>query len=505
MKKDHITTRLIICALVLVFGIVGIAASGDITYRKIANALDDYQWDVITVPALKAIVNDFISSGKIKGTTEDLLRNLYEYTTAVVIDGEEISPAELTYYYEQEYRNYMNDDSKTASKEDLQKITGLIQLADIKCEQNMTNWRKYFLDKAVETIKENIALINYARSKGIVLSAEQTQEARNTVSVSDFNSFGLTLSLMEKIATDQKLVTIAKEHLSQEYGGAKSFALQMAFWVTDMTIEYTPFLKITGFSEKDVHTPYGIGRIVPKDLHPGDTIQLGFYEQDNKIRPGREPIEWIILDVRDEKALLISKYALDCQPYNTVKENTQWEKSTIRQWLNSTFWNYAFTEEEQNAILVTEVKAVKNPQHDTNPGNNTEDRIFLLDISGAEKYLSTDTDRICFVTEYGKAQGISSGKSGHCKWWLRSQGRGSSKHPDQLTITAQDIAGTKDGDILLNPGLFADAEQNAMGSSYAAIVEKNGAIDYYGYAIDNEYTAIRPAMWVSTDLSDTTN
>ena len=35
MKKDHITTRLIICALVLVFGIVGIAASGDITYRKL--------------------------------------------------------------------------------------------------------------------------------------------------------------------------------------------------------------------------------------------------------------------------------------------------------------------------------------------------------------------------------------------------------------------------------------------------------------------------------------
>ena len=51
----------------------------------------------------------------------------------------------------------------------------------------------------------------------------------------------------------------------------------------------------------------------------GSTVTFGSYEQDNDTSNGKEPLEWIVLSYQDGKSLLISKYGLDCQPYNTVR------------------------------------------------------------------------------------------------------------------------------------------------------------------------------------------
>ncbi len=54
-----------------------------------------------------------------------------------------------------------------------------------------------------------------------------------------------------------------------------------------------------------------------KNAEVGDYITFGLYEQDNDLSNGKENIEWLILELKDEKALVISKYALDSKPYNT--------------------------------------------------------------------------------------------------------------------------------------------------------------------------------------------
>ena len=48
----------------------------------------------------------------------------------------------------------------------------------------------------------------------------------------------------------------------------------------------------------------------------GSSVYFGSYEQDNDTEDGAEPIEWLVLAVDNDKALLLSRYALDCQPYN---------------------------------------------------------------------------------------------------------------------------------------------------------------------------------------------
>ena len=54
-----------------------------------------------------------------------------------------------------------------------------------------------------------------------------------------------------------------------------------------------------------------------KTVTVGDIISYGSYEQDADESNGKEPIEWLVLDVDGDKALMISKYGLDAKPYNT--------------------------------------------------------------------------------------------------------------------------------------------------------------------------------------------
>ena len=160
----------------------------------------------------------------------------------------------------------------------------------------------------------------------------------------------------------------------------------------------------------------------------GDTVFFGFYEQDNVTTNGKEDIEWNVLAKEDNRALLISKYALDCKQYNAELTDVTWETCSLRQWLNSTFLNDAFSAEEQALIQDTYVSADIDPKARTNPGNATTDKVFLLSINEVNKYFGTDESRKSIPTEYAKANGAytssSYTKNGvpTCWWWLRSPG-----------------------------------------------------------------------------------
>ena len=181
----------------------------------------------------------------------------------------------------------------------------------------------------------------------------------------------------------------------------------------------------------------------------GDIIFFGTYEQDNNTSNGKEKIEWIVLDKKGSSVLLVSKYGLDYQPYNTTEIGITWEKCTLRTWLNNTFLNTAFTTAEKGKIKTTNVVNEDNPKYGTEGGKNTDDKVFLLSISEAENYFKNDNDefgringlsaeRACKPTKYAIAQGAwqyqwESGQEegwkkfqGNGWWWLRSPGNGSS-------------------------------------------------------------------------------
>ena len=91
----------------------------------------------------------------------------------------------------------------------------------------------------------------------------------------------------------------------------------------------------------------------------GDYVTLGTYPQGANGEV--EPIEWLVLDVQDGRALLISRYGLDA--HRVFADTYQgWDKCEIREWLNSTFLNTAFTDQEQESIVTTTVKTGNNAE-----------------------------------------------------------------------------------------------------------------------------------------------
>lgn len=185
----------------------------------------------------------------------------------------------------------------------------------------------------------------------------------------------------------------------------------------------------------------------------GDVVLFGRYEQDNDERTDNEPIEWLVLEKEVDRILVISRYALDYQPYNTEDTSVTWESCTLRTWLNGQFLHAAFTEEEQIRILTAKVIAHENDQFHIDPGHDTEDRVFLLSIREVEEYRRF-FQTMCIPTIYTETQGCYVDlRSGCCEWWLRSPGH------DSKTAAMVDTSGSvntvgRDGARPVRPALW---------------------------------------------------
>ena len=122
--------------------------------------------------------------------------------------------------------------------------------------------------------------------------------------------------------------------------------------------------------------------------------------------------------------MIISKYALEYLPYNETNRAITWENCTLRTWLNKSFLNEAFSTDEAKMIPTVTVSADINPKEDTDPGNDTRDKIFLLSYEEASKYFSSDTARQCKETAYVQSKAKTNVKDigTSFSWWLRTPG-----------------------------------------------------------------------------------
>ncbi len=196
----------------------------------------------------------------------------------------------------------------------------------------------------------------------------------------------------------------------------------------------------------------------------GDTVTFGGYEQDNDTKNGTELIEWVVLDTDGENVLLLSKYGLDAQAYNTSGETVTWENSTLRRWLNETFYEAAFNEAERQAIITVTNVNPDNERWGTSGGNDTEDMVFLLSIGETETYFADRNDTLWTeATPYAVQQGAFVSDDGCSPWWLRSPG-----------------------------------DDNDGGFCAAYVDYPPTGVVLSGYAAERNSRVVRPAVWVKT-------
>lgn len=124
----------------------------------------------------------------------------------------------------------------------------------------------------------------------------------------------------------------------------------------------------------------------------GDRVKFGTYYD--------EEIEWIVIRCIKNRAMLVTSDVVDMKLYHNTTETVTWENCDLRKWLNDSFYNEAFSKEEQQFITCKDVENPDSVRYETDGGNSTSDYVTLLSINEATSYyIDNSLDEI---------------------WWLRS-------------------------------------------------------------------------------------
>lgn len=200
----------------------------------------------------------------------------------------------------------------------------------------------------------------------------------------------------------------------------------------------------------------------------GDTVTFGTYEQNNNYSDGNENIEWVVIDKQEDKIMVVSKYIIAGQPFNTTNEgHISWENCTLRKWLNNDFLNEAFSDAEKKLITDTTIFSTEYLAHSTTDYSTT-DKIFLLSENERNMLSSVDalkgivTESVIALFSDAANSDVANINPSNFEplWWLRTT--------------------------------WEDADD-----SCASVVCR---VDYDGwiYAVE-ENAGVRPAMWISLE------
>ena len=185
-------------------------------------------------------------------------------------------------------------------------------------------------------------------------------------------------------------------------------------------------------SAEEGTSSYGLSNpTISNGVTTWDCIYFGNYYQSNSST--KEPIKWRVLSVNGNDAFLLADQNLDVKPYNEEYTDVTWATCTLRTWLNDTFLNTAFTSAEQAAIKNTTVVNDDNPYYDTEGGENTTDKVYLLSIAEAcntaygfnGEFRTNSETRMAKNTAYvADKDGMEAVGEADC-WFLRSPGSNS--------------------------------------------------------------------------------
>jgi len=212
-------------------------------------------------------------------------------------------------------------------------------------------------------------------------------------------------------------------------------------------------------------------------MQMGDIISFGKYE-------------WRVLDIQDDKILIITGEVIERRPYHNVLMDITWADCDMRKYLNDEFYD-SFTDHEKSRILTVTNKTPDNPWFGTKGGEDTIDSIFNLTIEDVVcKYFG---DSSALLYNRGKSQTywfqkkdennfrrIAKYKGVVEKWHLRTPG----KYQNRVACVGAD------GD---NPYMSGSAHITGNPVKSFIIDRKK--------ATDEDHMGVRPALWLRKEPS----
>lgn len=174
------TWRKILSVLLTALMISSFAASafaeeaGDVDLEKVEQLLSELEDTTIT----KARFEELLTEAGL--STEDTSA-YYADTVAMVIDGEEVSPAKLTYCLANQFQSFVNSYGQYAAYLGVDISGGVAGLAEQPCGMlEEGTWLDFFLQQAVDSLQQSIALRRVAAEKGITIEEEEIAKIRES-------------------------------------------------------------------------------------------------------------------------------------------------------------------------------------------------------------------------------------------------------------------------------------------------------------------------------------
>ncbi len=221
----------------------------------------------------------------------------------------------------------------------------------------------------------------------------------------------------------------------------------------------TRFEDLSGFKDSDAN----VLQCKLNLLNVGDVFSFGQFEQDNNTGNGNEKINWIVLKKEANKVLLLSEKVLDVQKFYQYNQGVTWEKSDLREWLNNSFYNSAFSINEKKIIFKAYLTDTRYSIWNVEPGPATYDYVFCLSNNEIETNLKDYSKWRAVPSAYAVARGCKTNADGMATaWWLRTPGW------DKTSV--------------------------------CAVRSSDSSIDSVGYYVYREYVGVRPAIWLDTRI-----
>jgi len=198
--------------------------------------------------------------------------------------------------------------------------------------------------------------------------------------------------------------------------------------------------------------------------------------------------QWLVLDAQGLKAFIISEKIIEKKAYHHISADVGWERSSIREYLNSEYIDSAFTVKERKRITYSKNITRDNFWYGTYSGNDTFDKIVLLTVEDVVRYF-----------------GDSGALKAH-KGWIIDSRKSVFKGSDLVSVAYSE---SEDGYLIhdqydsarIAKGLddvdwwwwTRTPGQNTLS---ATVVGSDGLIRMSGRVVNNSGGGVRPAMWV---------
>ncbi|MBR3241919.1 MAG: TIR domain-containing protein [Parasporobacterium sp.] len=145
----------------------------------------------------------------------------------------------------------------------------------------------------------------------------------------------------------------------------------------------------------------------------GQTVYFGRYLRKGQNR--HIPLEWIVLEKRNDDILLISKCAVEKMPFQNNTGIVTWNSSDIKEWLNNSFYKTTFNIQEKGLMVDLDSESNEKAKSSQKRDSFGETKVSLLTAREAKRLFSSDTARrTSMLYDVSRDQ--------NCAWWLRSRG-----------------------------------------------------------------------------------